>query len=98
MPRSNRPRRAPKRTEQESTVGKHVLYGNRTTVVKRGIEYTVQSHSGSADDDNKSWACPHCNIRIERGTPHIVAWDERGSQVRRHFHTECWKKWQGQVL
>lgn len=98
LPRSNRPRRSPKRVEPEATIGRSALHGVKRIEVKRGVEYTVQSHSGAAEDVSKVWTCPHCNLQIVRGTSHIVAWDERGSHIRRHFHTMCWQKWQGQIL
>jgi hypothetical protein len=95
MPRSNRPRRSKSRSEEQPEISRSVLFGARRTEVKRGIEYTVQSHSGSSLDDDKSWKCPYCRLLINRGTSHMVAWDERGSGVRRHFHTSCWTKFQG---
>ena len=96
MPRSNRPRRSKREKAEEQEITRGVLYGVRRTEIKRGVEYTVQTHSGSATEDSKSWVCPFCSLRIGQGTGHIVAWSElSGSDGRRHFHTECWRKFQG---
>jgi len=97
MPRSNRPKRSRAKHEEIEEVSRSVLYGAKRTELKRGVEYTVQTHSGAATEDDKSWTCPFCHLLINRGTPHMVAWDERGSGVRRHFHTACWSKFQGRL-
>lgn len=97
--RTNRPRRAGKREQPEETSHKKALFGAKRLEMKRGVEYTVQTHSGASDDPAKTWTCPGCHILIQRGTPHIVAWSEdRGSDGRRHFHTVCWQKFQGTLL
>jgi hypothetical protein len=99
MPRSNRPKRSRQGKAEEPELNRGVLYGVKRTEIKRGIEFTVQTHSGSSSEESKAWTCPYCNQRIALGTGHIVAWDEhRGSDGRRHFHTECWKKFQGPLL
>lgn len=98
MPRSNRPRRSKGQKYEEPEVSRSVLYGAKRTEIKRGVEYTVQTHSGNAAEDSKTWTCPFCHLLISKGTPHVVAWDERGSDGRRHFHSECWKKFQGPML
>lgn len=73
--------------------------GIRRTEFKRGVEYTVQSTSGKSEDADKVWICPHCNQTIQRGIAHVVAWDaHRGLDTRRHFHSACWKAWQGTLL
>jgi hypothetical protein len=96
MGRSNRPRRSPKREEPEEFAGRKVLFGARQTVVKRGVEHTVQTHSGASDDPAKIWVCPGCPVTIRIGTAHVVVWNEViGSDKRRHFHTVCWQKFQG---
>jgi len=66
------------------------------TVVKRGVEFTVQQTSGSNAEEGKSWLCPVCVISIEPGMMHTVAWDtHRGVQTRRHFHNHCFKIFDG---
>lgn len=66
------------------------------TVVKRGVEFTVQQTSGSNAEEGKSWVCPVCVISIEPGVMHTVAWDtHRGVQTRRHFHNHCFKIFDG---
>jgi len=46
----------------------------------------------------KTYTCPGCYGLIPQGQPHIVAWrsdwvmgDEQAAQLRRHWHTACWK-------
>lgn len=66
------------------------------TVVKRGVEFTVQQTNGSNAEAGKSWICPVCVISIEPGLMHTVAWDtHRGVQTRRHFHNHCFKIFDG---
>ena len=101
MPRSNRPKRAKgsKHTEPEPLNVDAARFGLKTTAIKRGVEYTVQTTSGAAADEGKTWICPECAIMITRGTPHTVAWDSvRGVDTRRHFHNHCWKLFQGPLL
>ncbi len=66
------------------------------TVVKRGVEFTVQQTNGANAEEGKSWLCPVCVIAIEPGLNHTVAWDtHRGVQTRRHFHNHCFKIFDG---
>ncbi len=96
MGRSNRPRRSAKREEPEEFTSRKVLFGARQTVIKRGVEYTVQTHSGASEDPAKTWVCPGCPVIIRIGTSHVVVWNEViGADNRRHFHTVCWQKFQG---
>ena len=96
MPRNNRPR-GHKRDEDENDLNLEVLRsGIRRTEIKRGIEYSVQTHNGQALEEDKTWICPNCHITIGRGTNHVVVWDaDRGPTNRRHFHSHCWKTFQG---
>ncbi len=101
MPRSNRPKRGRggKREEPEALDLDRALRGMKRTETKRGVEYTVQSSTGSNAEDGKTWICPHCNVLIQKGVAHIVAWDaNRDISTRRHFHTACWKSFQGPLL
>lgn len=67
--------------------------------VKRGVEYQVQTVTGSRAEEGKSWVCPECQLSIQQGTAHTVAWDiHRGVSGRRHFHNHCWKIFQGPLL
>ncbi len=43
------------------------------TVVKRGVEFTVQQTNGANAEEGKSWLCPVCVIAIEPGLNHTVA-------------------------
>ncbi|AOY55869.1 hypothetical protein A4Z71_02445 [Candidatus Rhodoluna planktonica] len=98
MPRSNRPRNAKKAEPVELNLAL-IKTGFRKTEIKRGTEYTVQSTTGLNSEDDKSWVCPHCQIQIAKGTAHLVAWDTiRGVETRRHFHSNCWKAFQGVLL
>lgn len=62
----------------------------------RGEEYVVRRVTGSAA--TKPYRCPGCDQLIRPATPHTVAWPveapmfaESGLEVRRHWHTPCWK-------
>lgn len=69
------------------------------TETKRGVEYSVQPTAGVNAEQDKTWICPHCSLQITRGTAHLVAWDAvRGVETRRHFHSNCWKAFQGPLL
>jgi hypothetical protein len=101
VPRSNRPKRTKsgKNSEPEPMNLDVVRFGLKTSTVKRGVEYTVQTTTGALADDGKTWVCPECGISIAKGTAHTVAWDAvRGVDTRRHFHNHCWKVFQGPLL
>jgi len=98
MPRSNRPRGAKKKSaDDEQPLNLDLVrFGARSTEVRRGVEYTVQTTSGANADDTKTWTCPNCHLQISKGIGHTVAWDSvRGVETRRHFHNHCWKTFQG---
>jgi hypothetical protein len=72
--------------------------GMKRLEAKNGIPHWVQPTSGSKAEPNKSWSCPNCPVVILPNTPHIVAWAEHASpDVRRHFHSHCWKIFHGTV-
>ena len=102
MPRNNRNTRKDKAADEELEGDLRldlVRSTLRRTVTKRGVDYVVQNNSGQSADADKTWVCPHCNIHISTGTPHVVAWDEvRGVETRRHFHSQCFKAFQGPLL
>jgi hypothetical protein len=100
MPRSNRPKRGnPKAEPADELEFSAVRLGLRRSELKRGVEYTTQTSVGANADDGKTWVCPHCHLQIAKGLSHLVAWDEvRGVETRRHFHTACWKSFQGPLL
>lgn len=46
----------------------------------------------------KTYICPGCMGMIPQGQTHVVAWrsdwimgDEDAGQLRRHWHSHCWK-------
>lgn len=100
MGRSNRPRRSkPREVEVEDLNLAAVRMGIRRSEIKRDIEYTTQTSIGANAENGKTWVCPHCHLEISKGLSHIVAWDTvRGVETRRHFHTACWKSFQGPLL
>ena len=100
VPRSNRPSRGKAKPEPiEDLDFSTVRLGLRRSETKRGVDYITQTSIGANADDGKTWVCPHCNLQISKGLSHIVAWDEiRGVETRRHFHTACWKSFQGSLL
>lgn len=97
MGRPNRPKRGqPQRVEPEELNLSLVRMGVRKTEIKRGVEYTVQTSVGANAEEDKTWVCPNCHLDISKGLSHVVAWDSvRGVDTRRHFHTACWKSYQG---
>jgi hypothetical protein len=100
MPRNNRTARGGRKAkpeEAEADIRLAAVRGSlRREVTKRGVDYVVQNVSGQAD---KTYLCPHCNVDIKTGTPHVVAWDAlRGVETRRHFHTACFTSFQGPLL
>ncbi|MFM6980096.1 MAG: hypothetical protein ACKOWE_01660 [Micrococcales bacterium] len=98
MPRNNR-RNGKKREEHDELNMDSLSRGIRRSEIKRGVEYTIQSVTGKTEDGEKEWKCPHCNTTIHQGIAHLVAWDShRGPTDRRHFHTPCWRAWQGGLL
>lgn len=61
-----------------------------------GEDYIVRDVP--AERSVKEYRCPGCSQRIAPGTAHLVAWPDRaplghesGLEVRRHWHTHCWK-------
>ena len=66
--------------------------------IKRGVEFQVQQSTGANAEEGKRWKCPVCQIDIEQGLGHTVAWDlHRGVETRRHFHNHCWKLFDGML-
>lgn len=99
MPRSNRPKGARKKPDEEELQVDLTRLGYRRTEIRRGVEYVVQPTNGVTDEPGKTWVCPTCHIAIKPGTTHLVAWDElRGVQTRRHFHNNCWKSFTGTLV
>ena len=98
MPRSNRPKGSRKEEPEELNLAS-IRFGSRRTETKRGVVYVVQPTTGRNAEAEKTWICPNCSLSIQPGTSHLVAWDEvRGVDTRRHFHTNCWAKFQGSLL
>jgi hypothetical protein len=99
MPRSNRTKRSKENHEHEELNLDRVRSGVKRTETKRGVSYVVQASTGRNAEEDKSWVCPNCNLSISIGQSHLVVWDEiRGLDTRRHFHTNCWAKFQGSLL
>jgi hypothetical protein len=103
MPRNNRKTRRGEHGSAEETENDLrldlVRSSLRRTVTKRGVDFIVQNTSGANAEPDKTWVCPHCNIQIVAGTAHVVAWDSiRGPETRRHFHSQCFKSFQGPLF
>lgn len=95
MPRSNRPK-GHKNLEPEPLNVERLKSGSRRTETKRGYSYTVQPIS--AVGATKEYTCPGCQLGIDPGVAHVVAWRNDGLMgeaadlnERRHWHTHCWK-------
>jgi len=39
----------------------------------------------------KAYRCPGCNHEIGPGTGHVVAVPPEAPDLRRHWHTPCWR-------
>ena len=64
--------------------------------MRRGTLWNVQPVS--ATQAVKSYLCPGCNLEIDPGIAHLVAWradgvlgDAADLAARRHWHAHCWK-------
>lgn len=95
MPRSNRPKKQ-KRQDAEPLDMERLTTGFRRSETKRGYTYMVQPIGASKAV--KSYTCPGCNITIEPGVDHLVAWKQDGIMgdahdvsERRHWHKHCWR-------
>jgi len=100
MPRNNRPRgfRQPDDDDEPLDLAR-LRDGIAKTVIKNGIEFTVQTTSGKKAEDGKTWTCPSCHIVFGPGISHVVVWEtDLGPQNRRHFHNICWQKYQGRLF
>ena len=42
-------------------------------------------------NDGKTYRCPGCDHEIRPGTPHVVVWRPGQQDMRRHWHTPCWR-------
>lgn len=95
MPRSNRPRGG-KREDPEPLDVDRLKTGFRRTETKRGYSYVVQPIS--AAKALKVYTCPGCNLSVDIGVSHLVAWRTDGIMgehndvsERRHWHQHCWR-------
>lgn len=59
-------------------------------------DWLVRPVAGVAAD--KSYTCPGCSQVIRPGTAHVVVWPASGAaaaihgvELRRHWHTPCWR-------
>ena len=96
MPRSNRPRTRKGGPAAPGSDLTHLLSGWRRTEVRRGTLWNVQPVS--ANQAVKTYLCPGCNLEIDPGVAHLVAWradgvlgDAADLAARRHWHQHCWK-------
>ena len=39
----------------------------------------------------KPYVCPACGNTVGEGESHVVVWPEGDSDLRRHWHTHCWR-------
>ncbi len=39
----------------------------------------------------KDYICPECGNVVPEGESHVVVWPEGDSDLRRHWHTHCWR-------
>jgi len=50
--------------------------------------YTVRQVS----QGQKEYLCPGCNQTISAGVAHLVVWQDEEPDLRRHWHTPCWRR------
>jgi hypothetical protein len=41
---------------------------------------------------DKVYRCPGCDMEIRAGVPHLVVVPLPDPSLRRHWHTECWRR------
>lgn len=98
MARGKKRRGVPDKREYRELDLDQIKIAMPRTETKRGVEYNVQGTRGESQDPGKFWVCPNCHKEIEPGTAHTVAWDINiGVQTRRHFHSHCWRMFQGRL-
>ncbi|MFZ4117585.1 MAG: hypothetical protein ACOYKO_03775 [Rhodoluna sp.] len=100
MGRNNKPKGFQRNNDDEEPVDiVRLRDGIKTTVIKNGVEFSVQTTSGNNAEESKKWTCPFCSLSFGTGISHIVAWESAyGPEKRRHFHDACWKKFQGRLF
>jgi len=50
--------------------------------------FRVQAVTG---ERGKAYRCPGCQTEIRPGTPHLVVMEHEDPDLRRHWHTPCWR-------
>lgn len=81
MPRKNRRRDEPRR-QRSGSADPNVVDGPNGPVRVRRIPGANAA---------KAYRCPGCDLEIQPGTPHVVAWsDHTDGDDRRHWHAGCW--------
>jgi len=100
MGRNNKPKGFKRATDEDEPIDVIRLRdGIKKTVIKNGIEFSVQTTSGKTAEESKQWICPFCSISFGPGVSHLVAWESAyGPEKRRHFHIACWQKFQGRLF
>jgi hypothetical protein len=98
--RNNKPKGFQRNNDDEEPVDiVRLRDGIKTTVIKNGVEFSVQTTSGNNAEESKKWTCPFCSLSFGTGLSHVVAWESAyGPEKRRHFHDACWKKFQGRLF
>lgn len=44
-----------------------------------------------AERAEKNYVCPSCGNAVMEGEGHVVVWPAGDSEMRRHWHTHCWR-------
>jgi hypothetical protein len=90
-PRRTRPARRSASTEALDDEGDSRLAAGfeLVEVDARGEEWVVRRLTGVSS--TKTYRCPGCNQEIRPTTPHLVVWPSLAVDMRRHWHTPCWK-------
>lgn len=51
--------------------------------------YEVRQIDGA--DAAKEYTCPDCGNIVAEGEAHVVVWPVGDSDLRRHWHSHCWR-------
>lgn len=83
MPRRNTPKRRAKPGELEDE--RPLSLGSIANAPAGWQARTVQPMNAT-----KRYVCPGCELAVEPGTKHLVAWPVEDESQRRHWHEHCW--------
>lgn len=69
-------------------------FGGVTNAFDVGDDLTLDGYEVrhiSAERAAKDYVCPSCGNLVREGESHVVVWPEHDNDLRRHWHTHCWR-------